>query len=74
MLVQWQTQSLGEATWEPLREFEQDFPTFNLEDKVSLEAKDNVEGPTIMDKTPMAQWTRKNQRVGRKPTKFADYV
>ena len=33
-----------------------------------------VAGPTIMDKTPMAQWTRKSQRVGRKPTKFADCV
>ena len=55
VLIQWQTQSPDEVTWEPLCEFKQDFPTFNLEDKVSLEGEDNVASPTIMDRTPIAQ-------------------
>nr|GFC33704.1 retrotransposable element Tf2 [Tanacetum cinerariifolium] len=37
--IGWQQQHPSEATWEPLEDFRKDFPTFNLEDKVFLDAR-----------------------------------
>ncbi|GJZ44771.1 ty3-gypsy retrotransposon protein [Tanacetum coccineum] len=78
VLVHWEGQSTTDATWEDLRDFVQDFPSFNLEDKVVSHGMGNdphtnkehqANGPSVQ---PMDNTRPKRER--KAPSKFSDYV
>ncbi|KAJ1387983.1 Chromo-like domain superfamily [Sesbania bispinosa] len=47
VLVQWDTQSEHEATWEDRAEITRSYPLLDLEDKVVLHGRDNDMSPTF---------------------------
>jgi hypothetical protein len=57
MLVQWQGQPASEATWEPLHQFKEDYPDFQLEDELFRQARGNV-----VDQFFAKQYVRKNKK------------
>ena len=82
LLIQWEGQDPSDATWENTHEFQQDFPDFNLEDKVSFEDKGNDAGP--LDKSaseaseaqqnPVATNNKHVTRIRNAPKRFKDFV
>jgi hypothetical protein len=57
--VQWQGQTAAEATWEPLEQFKEVYPEFQLEDELFRQG-----GGSVMDFFFHRQYMRR-----RKPTK-----
>ena len=49
VLIQWDSLPVYEATWEPVQTIRQQFPTFNLEDKVTKKGGGIVKPPTEID-------------------------
>ena len=82
LLIQWEGQDPSDATCENTHEFQQDFPDFNLEDKVSFEDKGNDAGP--LDKStseageaqqnPVATNNKHVTRIRNAPKRFKDFV
>nr|GEX49229.1 Ty3/gypsy retrotransposon protein [Tanacetum cinerariifolium] len=70
VLVRWQQQHPSEATWEPLEDFRKDFPSFNLEDKVFLDARGN--DASQLSKESTNQVNRRSTRVTRVPARLMD--
>nr|GFC87535.1 hypothetical protein [Tanacetum cinerariifolium] len=68
--IGWQQQHPSEATWEPLEDFRKDFPTFNLEDKVFLDARGN--DASQLSKESRNQVNRRSTRVTRVPARLMD--
>lgn len=69
VLIQWEGQPASDATWEDHIAFHQDFPTFNLEDKVSFQEAAN-------DASDVTQIRRsgRTERVSTQVTRFKDFV
>nr|GEW21899.1 reverse transcriptase [Tanacetum cinerariifolium] len=67
--IGWQQQHPSEATWEPLEDFRKDFPSFNLEDKVFLDARGN--DASQLSKESRNQVNR-STRVTRVPARLMD--
>ncbi|GKA83720.1 hypothetical protein Tco_0805315, partial [Tanacetum coccineum] len=63
-----------EATWESLDAFRKDFPTFNLEDKVLLDAEGD--DADLFNKEPKSstQTQRQSTRMTQRPIKLKDSV
>jgi len=84
VLVHWDGQSAAEATWENLYLFLNQYPTFNLEDKIHLKGFSNVTHDANSEKGSMQgfkvtkykvgpSWpTRKSKRTVKLPSKFKD--
>ncbi|GJS82365.1 transposon Tf2-1 polyprotein [Tanacetum coccineum] len=69
-VASWQQQHPSEATWEPLEDFCKDFPSFNLEDKVFLDAMGN--DASQLSKESRNQINRRSTRVTRMPARLMD--
>ncbi|CAH9085924.1 unnamed protein product [Cuscuta europaea] len=65
-LIQWVSLGSEDATWERVEVIKQQFPDFNLEDKVRLQEEGNDE-----DTGPMG---RHSKRARRNSTRLQDYV
>ncbi|GJU76554.1 ty3-gypsy retrotransposon protein [Tanacetum coccineum] len=77
LLVQWNGQSISDATWEPLKEFMQDFPDFPLEDKVVSHRGSNDACQNNMGHVSSGsevQQPRKSSRAIMKPSKYKDFI
>lgn len=48
MLISWKGLPPHEATWEDCQYFKQQFPDFQLEDKVALEVESNARSPIFI--------------------------
>ncbi|GJZ90056.1 ty3-gypsy retrotransposon protein [Tanacetum coccineum] len=72
VLIRWQQQDPSEATWESLDDFRKDFPSFNLEDKVLLDAGGNDASQIIKEHKLKNQVKRKSTRETRVPAKLRE--
>lgn len=76
VLVQWETFSPDEATWEPLEAMKQSFPDLDLEDKVKLNkgGNDTILVPNIEAKpTQIAERSTRPKRQVQNPIWMRDY-
>ena len=82
VLVQWEGQAPSDATWESTQEFQQDFPDFNLEDKVNFEGEGNVASPKASppsnteeaQQDPRVRSNNPITRIKKMPKRFEEFV
>lgn len=68
VLIGWKGLPAHDATWEFIDDFQQQFPTFQLEDKVNLEGGGNVRTPIVY------QYQRRGRgRMGKTFVKGGDH-
>jgi hypothetical protein len=58
VLVRWMDRSAADATWEPLKQFKEAHPDFQLEDELFV-----GEGGSVMDAFYGCQYTRRRRRA-----------
>jgi hypothetical protein len=78
VFIQWEGLFPEDATWENFQDIKTTYPTFDLEDKVSLDGTRNVtdqvedEAADMDQSEPITQV--KNKRVSVRPTKYQNFV